>query len=58
VKCQVDKCENEVIYSGVDSFILNVPTEKVCYECANTYNYVSKIKNDYYAEYDRLNNNA
>ena len=50
MKCQVKECSNEVIYSGVDSFILNVPTEKVCYECANTYNYVSKIKEDYYAE--------
>ena len=50
MKCQVKDCDKEVIYSGVDAFILNVPTERVCYECANTYNYVSKIKEDYFAE--------
>lgn len=50
MKCQVNHCDKEVIFSGVDSFILNVPTEKVCYECAQIYNAVSEIKETYYAE--------
>jgi len=36
MKCQLCK-NNEVIYSGVDAFMLGVPTETVCYECASIY---------------------
>ena len=37
-------CEkDEVIYSGIDAFLLGVPTEQVCYDCANTYAKVSAI---------------
>lgn len=32
--------KNEVIYSGIDAFCLGVPTESVCYSCANTYSQV------------------
>jgi hypothetical protein len=29
-------CESvELVYSGVDAFILGVPTETYCYACAN-----------------------
>ena len=35
--------DNEVIYSGVDAFVLGVVTEKVCYNCANVYNQVKNI---------------
>jgi hypothetical protein len=29
-------CESvELVYSGVDAFILGVPTETYCYPCAN-----------------------
>ena len=34
MKCLV--CESvEVVYSGVDAFLLGIPTEKYCYKCAN-----------------------
>lgn len=33
------KCEicgsKEIVYSGVDAFLLGIPTEKYCYGCAN-----------------------
>ena len=33
------KCKNcesvELVYSGVDAFLLGVPTETFCYPCAN-----------------------
>lgn len=33
IKCD---CGSEnIVYSGIDAFLLGVPTEKVCYECAN-----------------------
>ena len=33
-KCK--SCESvELVYSGVDAFILGVPTETYCYPCAN-----------------------
>jgi len=33
---ECDKCEStELVYSGVDAFILGVPTETYCYPCAN-----------------------
>jgi len=34
---------NEVVYSGIDAFCLGVPTESVCYSCANTYAKVKEI---------------
>lgn len=36
MKCQLCKT-NEAIYSGIDAFLLNVPTETVCYDCAPMY---------------------
>lgn len=37
-KCQLTNCENtDLVYSGVDAFLLGVPTEKFCYSCANAY---------------------
>lgn len=35
MKCKT--CDStELVYSGVDAFILGVPTETYCYPCANT----------------------
>jgi len=34
--CKIDGCNsNELVYSGVDAFILGVNTEEICYPCAN-----------------------
>ena len=34
--CYVDVCDStELVYSGVDAFLLGLPTEKYCYECAS-----------------------
>jgi hypothetical protein len=34
--CKTDNCEStNLVYSGVDAFILGVDTETYCYECAN-----------------------
>ena len=34
--CKTDNCEStNLVYSGVDAFILGVDTETVCYECAS-----------------------
>ena len=35
--------KNEVIYSGIDAWVLGVPTEKVCYTCAAVYNKIIGI---------------
>lgn len=36
--CKVTNCKStEVVYSGVDAFILGIPTETYCYNCANAY---------------------
>jgi len=36
--CIVDQCTStELVYSGVDAFLLGIPTEKVCYDHANTF---------------------
>jgi hypothetical protein len=44
MKCIVRGCESdELVYSGVDGFMLGVPTEKVCYEHANAYAQVSAL---------------
>ena len=48
MNCQV--CEKpEVIYSGVDAWVLGVPTESVCYSCAAIYNKVIGV-NERYAQ--------
>ena len=34
--CKTDNCNStELVYSGVDAFLLGVPTETYCYSCAN-----------------------
>jgi hypothetical protein len=36
MNCKVDGCDStELVYSGVDAWLLGIPTEKYCYECAN-----------------------
>lgn len=47
MKCQIKDCEGDVIYSGVDAFVLGVPTERVCYQCANTYAQVHNLVQSY-----------
>jgi hypothetical protein len=43
-QCKITKCEStELVYSGVDAFMLGIPTESICYSCANTYAQVSQI---------------
>jgi len=35
-KCATENCEStELVYSGVDAFVLGIETEKYCYDCAN-----------------------
>jgi hypothetical protein len=35
-KCANPVCEStELVYSGVDAFVLGIPTERWCYTCAN-----------------------
>jgi hypothetical protein len=35
-ECKMDNCTStELVYSGVDAFLLGVDTESVCYDCAN-----------------------
>ena len=37
-QCIINKCEStHLVYSGVDAFLLGIPTEKVCYEHAKFY---------------------
>jgi hypothetical protein len=33
----------EIVWSGIDAFVLGVPTEKICYLCANTYAAVKQL---------------
>jgi len=34
--CKIEECNStELVYSGVDAFILGVNTEEICYSCAN-----------------------
>lgn len=36
MKCQSFHCDStELVYSGIDAFVLGVPTETYCYDCAN-----------------------
>ena len=35
-QCKTEQCGSiELVYSGVDAFLLGVPTETYCYTCAN-----------------------
>jgi hypothetical protein len=35
--CKIDFCDStELVYSGVDAFVLGIPTETYCYDCANS----------------------
>jgi hypothetical protein len=37
-QCKVEGCNStELVYSGVDAFILGVETETICYDHANQY---------------------
>jgi hypothetical protein len=41
-ECKVVNCNStELVYSGTDGFMLGVPTETYCYNCANAYNQIS-----------------
>lgn len=43
MKCKSFHCEStELVYSGVDAFLLGVETETWCYDCAN---FISKQNN-------------
>ena len=39
--------KDEVVWSGVDAWVLGIPTEKVCYGCAAIYNKVIGINEKY-----------
>jgi len=39
--------KDEVVYSGVDAWVLGVPVAKVCYGCAAIYNKVIGVKEKY-----------
>lgn len=39
--------KDEVIWSGIDAFCLGVPTESVCYSCANIYKNVLELNEMY-----------
>lgn len=46
--CAVEQCTStELVYSGIDAMILGVPTEKICYDHANTYKQVDTIVEEY-----------
>ena len=45
MNCLVCK-KNEVVYSGIDAFILGIPTEKFCYDCANAYAMITKLNEE------------
>ena len=45
-ECAVKRCTStELLYSGVDAFMLGVVTETICYDCANTYAAVKDLMN-------------
>jgi hypothetical protein len=49
--CKVYNCEStELVYSGTDAFMLGIPTEQICYSCANKYAHVSRIVEAWKAE--------
>jgi hypothetical protein len=44
MKCIITDCEStSLVYSGIDAFMLGIPTEKVCYEHASIYSQVSAL---------------
>jgi hypothetical protein len=54
MNCKVINCEStELVYSGIDAFMLGIPTETYCYKCANAYAQIdrvmSKVREDYLA---------
>jgi len=44
-ECAVKSCPSEeLVYSGTAALLLGgIPTEKICYDCANTYAQVKRI---------------
>ncbi len=49
--CKTPKCDSfELVFSGTDAFMLGIPTEQICYDCANTYAQVSRIVDAWKAE--------
>jgi hypothetical protein len=43
-ECKVTDCHSiNLVFSGIDAFLLGVPTETVCYEHANQYALVSEV---------------
>ena len=45
--CQVINCEStELVYSGIDAFMLGIKTETYCYKCANAYAQIDKAMSD------------
>ena len=43
-KCKAYNCENtNIVYSGIDSLVLGVPSETYCYSCSYIY---AQIKRD------------
>jgi hypothetical protein len=44
MNCIILDCDStELVYSGIDAFMLGIPTEKVCYPHANIYAQVDSI---------------
>jgi len=42
--CKVINCENtDLVYSGIDAFMLGIPTETFCYSCANAYSQIDQL---------------
>ena len=56
-ECEVKDCTStELVYSGTDAFCLGVVTEKICYNCANTYAKVNLIVKPQREEHNAQNN--
>ena len=44
--CAVTDCDSiNLVFSGIDAFLLDVPTEKVCYAHAREYANVNEVIN-------------
>jgi hypothetical protein len=44
MNCIIRNCDStELVYSGIDAFMLGIPTEKVCYAHANIYAQVNSV---------------
>jgi hypothetical protein len=51
-QCQVINCEStELVYSGVDAFMLGINTETYCYKCANAYAQIDRAMTQVREEY-------